>query len=408
MLRNTLLNTGSSIVYFFLQWATTVLAVRFASFETAGVYAMAISFTNIFYFLAIFGIRNYQISDVENRYSAGQYAGARLVAALCAALGFLAAALLTRLPPYTFACYLVYMVFKLGEAFTEGYFSVLQKHRRYQTLAGSYLAKAVLSAGLFGAALGLTHDLLTAVIAMTAGYILVIAAMDIPQLVRMGDNTVAFRGCGGILYHCVPLLLISLSVPVMNYITRYAVQQELNQYYVGQYASLSSVIVVMSTLAGAVFVVFIPEVSEWSSRGEWLRIRRLVALSMVLMAAAGVAAVAAGWLLGPIVCPLIFGSEILESIDLLVPLLVTATLLMVKSFFSSMLVPFNRRGLLLAGECCGAILCVFTAIPFTHRWGMQGANLSYLVGILLQIGILGGGTLHIIWKSHNTLEREEL
>ena len=138
MLKNTLLNSGSSILYFFLQWLTTVLSVRFASFETAGVFALAISFTNIFYFLALFGIRNFQVSDVTNTYSNGQYAAARLVAAFIALVGFLSAAFLTDLSPYVFGCYFIYMIFKLFEAYTEGYFAVLQKHNRYGMLAVSY------------------------------------------------------------------------------------------------------------------------------------------------------------------------------------------------------------------------------------------------------------------------------
>ena len=62
ILRNSLLNTIGLVLYFFVQWLTTVIAVRFGSFETAGIYAAIISFCNIFYYFSLFGIRNFQIS----------------------------------------------------------------------------------------------------------------------------------------------------------------------------------------------------------------------------------------------------------------------------------------------------------------------------------------------------------
>lgn len=114
---------------------------------------MAISFTNIFYFIAAFGIRNFQISDVEERYSQEQYTGVRFLAILAAAAGFCFMAWSSRLDRYTISCYGLYMVFKFGEANSEGFFAIAQKEGRYSVLSGSMALKGLLSVGLFAAAL---------------------------------------------------------------------------------------------------------------------------------------------------------------------------------------------------------------------------------------------------------------
>lgn len=389
MLKNTALNTGSTFLYFFLQWLTTVLAVRWSNFETAGIYAMAVSFTNIFYYIAVFGIRNFQISDVEEKYSREQYAGARCVTILAASAGFCVMAWASRLDRYTMSCYGMYMIFKLEEAYSEGFFAVAQKEGRYGVLGGSLAVKGLLSVGLFAGTLGWTHNLLIAIAAMDAGYGVAVLIADAKYL-RETWKGVRIKGGGDILVHCVPLLLISLSVPIMNYITRYAVEQQFSYYYVGQYSSLSSVIVVLSTLGGAAFTVLIPEISKWRMQAETEKIRKIFSRGIAAISAVGAAAVLAGKFLGSVVCAMIFGEAVLESIDLLVPLLLTATVLMAKSFFSAMLVAMEKRGQLLVGECCGCLLCVFTAMPFTKWWGMQGTNLSYLLGVILQGLILFG------------------
>jgi len=390
-----------------MQWSTTVLAVRLGSFETAGNYSLAISFTNLFYYLALFGIRNYQISDIEKRFSNGQYFAARILAAIVAVAFFGITAGVSALTKYTVACYTVYMMFKLGEAFTEGYFSLLQVYGKYRRLAYSYMIKGVLPAVAFVVPLAVTHDLLTAVIWMTAGYWVCVLALDIPDLLAMKPGGPEFRGSTRVLLKCIPLMLVSMSVPAMNYITRDAIDVELNSYLLGQYSSLSSVVMVMGTFATVVFVVFVPKISELKQNGQWDALLRLCGCSLVVMLLLGGAAMAAGKILGRWVCRLVFGEAILENFELLIPLILTAVILMCKTFFASMLVPLNRRWSLLVGEASGVGLCELLARPLTRRFGMQGTNMSYMAGVGLQFLILAFSAMWVIFKSKRITENHQ-
>ena len=117
---------------------------------------------------------------------------------------------------------------------------------------------------------------------------------------------------------------------------------------------------------------------------RWFQTQSLIAMIFV-----GACAMLVGKILGPWACSLVFGAETLESIDLLVPLLATSTLLMIKSFLSTMMIPLGQRWRLLGCELSGAVLCAVLAIPLTRFFGMQGTNVSYMLGTLLQIGCLG-------------------
>jgi O-antigen/teichoic acid export membrane protein len=372
-----------------MQWLTTVLAVRFTDFSIAGVYALAISFTNIFYFLALFGIRNYQISDVNHRFAQEQYTGIRLTIAGITIAVFLAALCITNSDKYTKSCYLLYMLFKLGEIYTDGFFAVLQTKELYGRIALSYCAKAIFPGIAFALSLYLSGDLRLAIAAMTLLYGVVVLTVDLHFWRLLDHGKPCLKDSTGIVIHSLPLLLASLTVPIMNYATRKAVEDTMNHYWVGQYASLSSVIVVMSTFAGAVFVVMIPEASRLIQQKDNKALGKMSSLALVGMLFCSILAIAAGKLFGAPVCILIFGAEIIESIGLLVPLLVTASLLMVKSFLSAMLTAMERRRMLLVGEYCGMSLCALTAWKLTERYGLQGANISYMAGVVMQLIILG-------------------
>ena len=53
------------MVYLITQWLISVLVVRLSGVETAGILTLAMSVNNVFYSIAMQGIRNYQVSDMK-------------------------------------------------------------------------------------------------------------------------------------------------------------------------------------------------------------------------------------------------------------------------------------------------------------------------------------------------------
>ena len=64
-----LYNSVGFIVYLFCQWLITIVVVRLSNYEDAGILSLAMSINNILYAISTFGLRNYQVSDIENKYS---------------------------------------------------------------------------------------------------------------------------------------------------------------------------------------------------------------------------------------------------------------------------------------------------------------------------------------------------
>ena len=63
-------NTFGTFFYFLCQYLLTILVVRLGSFNDAGIFSIVLSITNVFYCISIYGVRNYQVADIENRFSA--------------------------------------------------------------------------------------------------------------------------------------------------------------------------------------------------------------------------------------------------------------------------------------------------------------------------------------------------
>ena len=126
---NFLWNTAGSIFFLVCQWIITVLVVRLSDgFSDAGLLSLAMSVTNVFAIIALFNVRNYQVSDSEELYSAGEYVSHRFVTC---ALAFVLCAVTTFLGGYgiyTAACILAYMLLKLTENFVDVFHGIVQKN----------------------------------------------------------------------------------------------------------------------------------------------------------------------------------------------------------------------------------------------------------------------------------------
>ena len=76
---NMFWNFIGNLFYMATQWILTILVVRLAGYSVSGEFALAISVTNIFYAVAVYGMRNYQVSDIESQFSDLYYILSRVV-----------------------------------------------------------------------------------------------------------------------------------------------------------------------------------------------------------------------------------------------------------------------------------------------------------------------------------------
>ena len=136
---------------------------------------------NIFYTLATFGIRNFQVSDVDNKYSASDYVTSRLItsaASLVLCVGFV---LLNQ--GYTaeqMGVIIIYAVFKLSEILVDVLQGIQQKASRMDYIARSFVLRGILLLSSFCLVLYLSKSLLLAITVMALLTMAVVLLIDFP------------------------------------------------------------------------------------------------------------------------------------------------------------------------------------------------------------------------------------
>ena len=390
--KNTIYNTIGTFAYFFFQWITTVVVVRLTGYKDAGVFSLVVSFTNVFGFISRYGMRNYQISDYNDVFSNHQYLGARIWTTGIAIAGFFIVSLFCGFDAYTYVCALAYMIFKLLESLTDYLFAIFQKLDKYKEMAISYILKGILPLLGFIGCLWMFKSLLSAICCMALLYAAIVLCYDFPCVKARKTLRVSFQGNKKILSACLPLMLATLITPYMTFIIRFFIEKLYGEEMLGYYSSISMVVVVMTTLAGSVWYVIIPIISKHYTEENFGAIIRMLIGILLAIAGIGVVVIALGEWLGPWAFRLVFGSEILAYMYLLAPVLIASILLTATAFFSTVLIPLQRRGAMLWCNVIGAAVCTAAVYPMTKADGMQGANNSLILGLTIQLLLLGGVT----------------
>ena len=143
--KNVIYNTIGTFFYFFCQWLTTILVVRISGYEDAGILSIVISFTNIFYFIALFGVRNFQVTDINHEFTDRDYLNSRHITSGIALILFVISLFCMRFSQVTVICCILYMIFKVFEGYTDVIFGIWQNHDGYFEILVSYIGKGILT-----------------------------------------------------------------------------------------------------------------------------------------------------------------------------------------------------------------------------------------------------------------------
>ena len=301
-----LLNSWATFIYFFCQWALTVVIARMSGYADVGTFTLANSFSNIFGFIARFGMRSVQVGDVQGERTDGQYFASRLVTAGISLLPFALALALCRYRAELVLACVAMMGYKLLESFDDVVMGTFQRRHRYAVIAISYTLKGFLTLAAFSFSLWQGMGLSVAVAVMSGTYLAVVLFFDVPRLRDTDFFSLSFHNLFPLLHCCLPLMVAAILDTLLIYLPRHAVEKVCGAEELGYYGTISIIVVVLSTLGGAAWGRLLTSYSELIQCQNWEGLRNLLRKTIWITSAFGVLAFLVGMWLGPLFFRLVF------------------------------------------------------------------------------------------------------
>lgn len=141
--KSILWNSVGSLIYLATQWLITILVVRLAGVDAAGNLALAMSVGNLMYSIALFGMRNFQVSDIAEEYRNGVYIASRLITCFVSVIIGTVYVLCMSYTAEQRWCIGIYCVFKASEALYDVYAGISQKVWRMDYIGKSWVIKGI-------------------------------------------------------------------------------------------------------------------------------------------------------------------------------------------------------------------------------------------------------------------------
>ena len=390
-----------STIYMAGMWVISFLVVKISGYDANGVFTVVMSTTAMFYTIAAWGMRPYQVSDLQGKFSDNTYIISRF---LTCAVSLLACAV------YVFAnqdlsfidrvITLVYMVFKLSEAFVDVYNGIVQKHWRMDIIGKSYIARAVLTVVSFGVVLKLSDSLLLAVSAMIICSFAVIVAYDIVQTVKIAKVKIKldFHGIDKLLIACAPLIVCAFLYTFnLNYprLIMKSVYEDADPM-LGYYGAIAAPVLIIQLLASFIYAPLIPLFSKSHTENNPKAFAGLLSKAILIILALSAAAAIGCYFLGDWGLALLYGPKSLpvENSYLLIPTLFTAVCTAFIWLLNNAITAVRQIKFLFFSAIVGSIVCVAISKICINVYGVNGINVSMIIVQLVQIILLLG---YLVW-----------
>ena len=378
-------NTWGSVIYLGVQWLQTILVVRLLGYEDAGVFSLAMSVTNIFYSLSVYGIKNFQISDIDAKYSAGNYVLSRMVTGAGSLFLCSIFAIVNRYDTRQIICIIAYMVFKLSESFFDVFLGFYQKHWRMDYMGKSMTMRAVLMLFLFPTVLWMTKDLLLAIVFMTISVFAVILFYDLKNANQLEPIHILQNHprIWPLLVECIPLAIYYILSTSIGSIPRYFLEIYEGSEKLGIYASVAAPTLIVQMASTYIFNPMVTVFSECYKENDKKKFLKTLWQCSGAVLGVSLVAIVGAKIFGRFGLRLLYGESILKYEYLLIPLIVCTITTALSWLFCGVLTVLRNFRSLLVGNGIATAASVGLSIILIPIWDMQGATYALLLGNLI-------------------------
>lgn len=405
--KNTIWNLIGSFTYYFSQWLMTVLVVRLSgSYEEAGIYGLANSVCNIFAMVSSFSVRTYQVTDIDNKFSNGEYVTFRFITCGTALLILPVYLIIMGYSPYIFFTALCFMLIKTCEALTDVIHGIFQKDWRLDIACRSLLIRGIANLAVFSATEYLLKNLVLSLLLTAAVSLILALIIDFKPCFSMYEVKIDFKDSKiwRLCLYCVPMFLHGILSTLIANIPRLYGQSILGEEMFGFYSSVAAPAVVVQFAAGNLFGPCVPILSEQLKAKDRAIFKTILRIAMIILGV-GIVAVLGFYWLGDWFLELIFGGEILPYTGLLIPAIIASVLTAAFWFVTAMFTVVGKNILMVILESAVTVAAVIVSPRLINAYGLQGINWG-IIGEYLLFIMIGG--IIVLTRINIILKRKEI
>jgi O-antigen/teichoic acid export membrane protein len=390
MQKNFLWNAAGNVIYLLCQWLITVLVTILGGFGDAGLLSIAMSLSATFQTVAMFGIRSFQVSDVEEKYNDTCYTTLRALTCLSAMLMCAVATLAAGYGRAQSLAILLFMIFRLAESYSDVLHGIAQRNDRLDIAGKAFTVKGIGSLACFLLGYRLSGNLNVGILCMMLFSLVSTLCYDLPAVwhVRRFPLFGKITGCGRLALETLPLCVYLFLYTALSTLPKLLLEQASGEVILGAYSSIFAPAMLLQIATGYIYNPFATQFAQYRRDGDTRKYNSLLIKILVSILAIAAVILIAAQFLGEFALKLIYGEQIAEYVYMLNPILILNFIISYFGFFAMLTVVLRRFRFLILAVSAGFVISLALATPMIGAFGPNGASYSLLVALIAAIAIL--------------------
>lgn len=386
-------NTAAGLINAAEAVVMSMIVTRMTGLSDAGMLTMAFAVGNLMLPIGKFGVRNFQVTDVEHKFSLFTYIMTRLatvivmVISVCGYLGYATSRLgySSDKIGVVFAVCMIYAV----EALEDVIWGYYQQRNRLYAGAGMFCVRWTGILLFFPVALYISRslkDTLLWCMILSAVIFLILLRVSYPRICRredrfseMSGNRIDFRQIGRLLKAVLPLFGISFLALYENNMPKYSIDAYMTDEIQACYGFVAMPVFVIGLLNNFIYQPsLVPMAVEWE-QGQVVKFRKRIGRQIMIIGALAGVCMTGAYLLGIPVLSLLYNTDLTGYKRELMILLLASAFLAASGYQSVVLTIMRCQKALLLPHCITAVLATVSLPRAVAGFGTMGAASCYMV-----------------------------
>ena len=401
--RQMLVNTIGACVYLGVQWVMTIIIARTLGYFAAGTLGIAVSVSNVFMVIAQFSMRQFQVSDIEQKYSSYAYVKSRYATCLCAMFFCFLFCLINQYDQQKIFCIMAFMLIKVSEALSDVYQGIEQKYLKYDYICFSHIIRG----GLFFLTLviGCIYQKKLEVILSIIAVELILFVLLFERNYSKKIDKLFYQGAKSVselIRECFPLVIYSFCITYIPVFPRLIYEKMFGEQNLGYFMSISSPTMIINAVISLLLTPLIPIVSELCRDKKIKQIENILFKLLATFGFLILISVYASKYVGGFVLELLFGYEIVPYVYTLAPIMISTIVISIIWTFGSILIIIRKIDILVKCSIGAVIMELVLASKMIEIFDMNGISYS----IIISMGVLSICFFVIVVKFLKGLEKD--
>ncbi|MCM1156742.1 MAG: lipopolysaccharide biosynthesis protein [Roseburia sp.] len=381
----------------------SIVITRTNGLTDAGILSIAFAIGNLMLSIGKFGVRTFQVTDVNQVFSFSDYFWTRIIT--CSFM------------VVTVIIYLSYCVFYKGydtakvvviilmcsifltEAIEDVFWGLYQSRDAIEKGARIFAFRWIFTLLGISAVLIAAHNLLLAMIAGLIITILCSALFTIKVFPAFQERIrrAAFPKCRMIIRQCFPLFAVAFMTFYVSNAPKYAIDRYMTAEIQACYGFIAMPVFAIELLNGFIYQpTLVQTATEWNNK-EYGSFLKRVKMQCCIIIALTVVCISGAALLGIPVLSLVYNTDLSAYKTELLILLLGGGFLAFVGYFFVILTTMRKQKNIMCGYLFVSIVAFLLSNTFVRNWGVTGAAVLYMVLIFL-LSLIFAGMFLYEWK----------